>query len=42
MIDMGLIPVTDMPSTAELRVFLDREIGRWGRIVQQAGIAGTE
>jgi hypothetical protein len=25
-----------------LRVFLDREIGRWGKIVQQAGIAGTE
>jgi tripartite-type tricarboxylate transporter receptor subunit TctC len=42
MIDMGLIPVPDMPSTAELRVFLDREIGRWGSIVQRAGIAGTE
>jgi tripartite-type tricarboxylate transporter receptor subunit TctC len=42
MIDMGLIPVTDMPSTAALRVFLDSEIGRWGKIVQQAGIAGTE
>jgi len=42
MIDMGLIPVTDMPSTAALRVFLNREIGRWGKIVQQAGIAGTE
>jgi tripartite-type tricarboxylate transporter receptor subunit TctC len=40
--DMGLTPVVDMPSTAELRVFLDREIGRWGKIVQQAGIAGTE
>ncbi len=42
MVDMGLSPVVDMPSTVELRVFLDREIGRWGKIVQQAGIAGTE
>jgi tripartite-type tricarboxylate transporter receptor subunit TctC len=41
MIGEGLIPV-DTPSTAELRTFLDRELLRWGKQVQQAGIAGTE
>jgi tripartite-type tricarboxylate transporter receptor subunit TctC len=41
MIGEGLIPV-DTPSTSELRTFLDRELVRWGKLVQQAGIAGTE
>jgi tripartite-type tricarboxylate transporter receptor subunit TctC len=41
MIGIGLIPV-DTPSPAELRGFLDRELVGWGKLVQQAGIAGTE
>jgi tripartite-type tricarboxylate transporter receptor subunit TctC len=40
-IKLGMIPVTS-PSLAELRGFLPREIGRWGKLVQQAGIAGSE
>jgi tripartite-type tricarboxylate transporter receptor subunit TctC len=41
MAEMGLIPV-DTPSVAELQRFIDDEIVRWGKIVQQVGIAGTE
>jgi tripartite-type tricarboxylate transporter receptor subunit TctC len=41
MIEMGLIPV-DTPSVEELQRFVDAEIVRWGRIVEQVGIAGTE
>jgi len=41
MIGMGLIPV-DTPSVAELEGFVKTEIARWGKIVQQVGIAGTE
>jgi tripartite-type tricarboxylate transporter receptor subunit TctC len=41
MIGIGLIPV-DTPSPAELRAFLDSELVRWGKLVQRAGIAGTE
>jgi tripartite-type tricarboxylate transporter receptor subunit TctC len=38
---LGMVPVTS-PSLAELRNFLPREIGRWGKLVHQAGIAGSE
>jgi hypothetical protein len=41
MIEMGLIPV-DTPSVEDLQRFVDAEIVRWGRIVEQVGIAGTE
>jgi tripartite-type tricarboxylate transporter receptor subunit TctC len=41
MAEMGLIPV-DTPSPDELARFIDSEIVRWGKIVQQVGIAGTE
>ena len=41
MIAMGLIPI-DTPSVAELQEFVKSEIGRWGKVVQQVGIAGTE
>jgi len=41
MIGMGLIPI-DTPSVEELRSFVKAEIIRWGKIVQQVGIAGTE
>jgi len=36
-----MVPVTS-PSQAQRCEFLLREIGRWGRLVQQAGIAGSE
>jgi hypothetical protein len=31
-----------MPSTGELQRFVATEIERWGKIVQQAGLAGSE
>ena len=39
--DMGLIPV-DTPPVAELQRFVHAEIDRWGKLVQQVGIAGSE
>ena len=41
MIKMGLIPV-DTPSVEQLQNFVASEITRWGKLVQQAGIAGSE
>jgi tripartite-type tricarboxylate transporter receptor subunit TctC len=41
MISMGLIPI-DTPSVEELQNFVKSEIVRWGKLVQQVGIAGTE
>jgi hypothetical protein len=41
MIKMGLIPI-DSPSVEELQSFVQSEIARWGKLVQQVGIAGTE
>jgi hypothetical protein len=38
---MGLIPV-DTPSVEQLKSFVDSEIVRWGKLVQQAGIAGSQ
>jgi len=38
---MGLLPI-DTPSMVELQAFVKTEIERWGKIVQQVGIAGTE
>jgi tripartite-type tricarboxylate transporter receptor subunit TctC len=38
---MGLIPI-DTPSVADLRVFVTTEIARWGKVVEQAGIAGSQ
>lgn len=40
-IKLGMIPLTS-PPLADLRGFLPREIERWGRLVQRAGIAGSE
>ena len=40
-IDIGLIPM-EPPSVEEMQTFLAAEIARWGKLVQQAGIAGTE
>jgi len=41
MIRMGLIPV-DSPSVEELQSFVQSEMVRWGKLVRQVGIAGTE
>ncbi len=38
---MGLIPI-DTPSIANLRIFVKTEIDRWGKVVEQAGIAGSQ
>jgi tripartite-type tricarboxylate transporter receptor subunit TctC len=40
-IKLGMVPVTS-PSLAQLKGFLPREIARWGKLVHQAGIAGSE
>ena len=41
MTDLGMIPV-GKGSPEELRSFLESEIARWGKIVEAAGIAGSE
>jgi len=40
-IQLGMIPAS-RASPAELQRFIDGEIARWGKVVQQAGLAGTE
>jgi tripartite-type tricarboxylate transporter receptor subunit TctC len=40
-IDTGNIPLSS-PSPDELRAYLKSEIARWGKVVAQAGIAGSE
>ena len=37
--NIGMIPVIS-PSPEELRTFISTAVTRWGKIVQQAGIAG--
>jgi tripartite-type tricarboxylate transporter receptor subunit TctC len=38
---IGMIPIIS-PSPAELSSFVSTEVSRWGKIVQQAGIAGAQ
>jgi tripartite-type tricarboxylate transporter receptor subunit TctC len=38
---MGLVPA-DPVTPAELQRFVETEIVRWGKVVQQAGAAGIE
>jgi len=38
---IGMIPIVS-PSPVELASFVGTEIARWGKIVQQAGIAGAQ
>jgi hypothetical protein len=38
---MGALPI-DTPSVASLRIFVQTEIARWGKVVEQAGIAGSQ
>jgi tripartite-type tricarboxylate transporter receptor subunit TctC len=40
-IQLGMIPGKGMPHE-ELQRFIDSEIVRWGKVVQQAGLAGAE
>ncbi len=40
-IRLGMIPATPMPA-ADLQRFIESEMSRWGKVVQQAGLAGTE
>jgi len=40
-VQLGMIPGS-RTSPEELRHFIDGEIVRWGKVVQQAGLAGTE
>jgi tripartite-type tricarboxylate transporter receptor subunit TctC len=41
MVEIGMIPVSS-PLPEELRRFINSEIARWGKVVHQAGIAGSE
>jgi hypothetical protein len=36
----GMLPMKT-PSIEELQAFVKSEIARWGKVVQQAGIAGS-
>jgi tripartite-type tricarboxylate transporter receptor subunit TctC len=38
---MGALPI-DTPSVANLRIFVQTEIARWIKVVEQAGIAGSQ
>jgi len=38
---MGVLPI-DTPSVASLRIFVQTEIDRWSKVVEQAGIAGSQ
>jgi tripartite-type tricarboxylate transporter receptor subunit TctC len=40
-IQLGMLPAGSSPPV-ELQRFIDSEIVRWGKVVQQAGLAGTE
>jgi len=40
-IKLGMIP-SSISSPEELERFIDSEIARWGKVVAQAGLAGTE
>jgi tripartite-type tricarboxylate transporter receptor subunit TctC len=37
----GMLPM-DTPTVAGLQAFVKSEIARWGKVVQQAGIAGSQ
>ena len=41
LIDLGNLPL-DSPPPDALQDYVKSEIGRWGKVVQQAGIAGSE
>jgi tripartite-type tricarboxylate transporter receptor subunit TctC len=37
----GMLPI-DTPSVANLQIFVRTEIARWGKVVEQTGIAGSQ
>jgi tripartite-type tricarboxylate transporter receptor subunit TctC len=39
--NLGMIPAPNL-SPAELQAFIDSEMIRWGKVVRQAGLAGSE
>jgi tripartite-type tricarboxylate transporter receptor subunit TctC len=41
LIELGVIPISS-PPPAELSAFVRSEVTRWGKVVQQAGLAGSE
>jgi tripartite-type tricarboxylate transporter receptor subunit TctC len=41
LIALGVIPISS-PPPAELSGFVKSEVARWGKVVQQAGLAGSE
>jgi tripartite-type tricarboxylate transporter receptor subunit TctC len=41
MVSLGMIPISS-PSPENLQRFIESEIIRWGKVVRQAGIAGSE
>ena len=41
-IDQLSLVALPTPSVADMQAYVKSEIARWGKIVQQAGIAGTE
>ena len=40
-IRLGMVPASPAPPTG-LQTYIDGEMARWGKVVQQAGLAGTE
>jgi tripartite-type tricarboxylate transporter receptor subunit TctC len=40
-VNLGMIPISS-PSPEDLQRFIESEIIRWGKVVRQAGIAGSE
>jgi tripartite-type tricarboxylate transporter receptor subunit TctC len=40
-VDLGVIPI-DTPPVDELQAYVKSEIVRWGKVVEQAGIAGSQ
>jgi tripartite-type tricarboxylate transporter receptor subunit TctC len=40
-IRLGMVPASPAPPTG-LQAYIDGEMARWGKVVQQAGLAGTE
>ena len=39
--DRGIVPIVS-PSPEELQGFVRSEIVRWGKVVEQAGVAGSQ
>ena len=40
-VKLGFLPIENRPVEG-LQAFVKSEIGRWGKVVQQAGLAGSQ